>query len=405
MINIGLKTVLIFLLMIIIKKSPKYQNHRMNKNYLILLALPFIFVISAILSYFNLGLKLILLPLLYIFISGSYVLYKTQGSRKLRVLKVILFATIYISLFVMLFWIIGFVKFDYMKNDFAFTSNIFSILGYFSSLLSYFSSVFYSLPYIIRVLILVVIFLMIIKYFEKIFMKTYRTISIYVFSPYFRNKMFKFIIMYLFVIFLFGVLYYITYNINPTSFSSSSELSFYDFFYFSVVTITTLGYGDISPESGLTQTLVIIEVLTNIFFLLVYFQYIISDPKIKKEFNQIEIQDCPKLFHKLYAYMDSDLVNRICNFIFTYSFIILVFGTSFHILCVFDYDSFDPMNKNEELDYLDFVYFSVVTITTLGYGDISPESLIGKFLVSVEVLVSILILLVYLSYVMSKYNK
>jgi len=40
-----------------------------------------------------------------------------------------------------------------------------------------------------------------------------------------------------------------------------------DFFYFSAVTVTTLGYGDIFPNSQLVRVLVMFQVFTGIFFL------------------------------------------------------------------------------------------------------------------------------------------
>ncbi len=46
----------------------------------------------------------------------------------------------------------------------------------------------------------------------------------------------------------------------------TDSLNLYDFFYFSLVTIATLGYGDILPNSPLTKSLVIIEVICGIGF-------------------------------------------------------------------------------------------------------------------------------------------
>ena len=46
----------------------------------------------------------------------------------------------------------------------------------------------------------------------------------------------------------------------------------------------------------------------------------------------------------------------------------------------------------EKIDWLDSFYFTVVTFTTLGYGDISPQTDIGKLFTVVLVLAGIAIL-------------
>ena len=46
----------------------------------------------------------------------------------------------------------------------------------------------------------------------------------------------------------------------------------------------------------------------------------------------------------------------------------------------------------EKIDWLDSFYFTVVTFTTLGYGDISPQTDIGKLFTVVLVLAGVAIL-------------
>lgn len=43
----------------------------------------------------------------------------------------------------------------------------------------------------------------------------------------------------------------------------------------------------------------------------------------------------------------------------------------------------------EDLDWIDSLYFSVVTISTVGYGDISPETVPGKLFTMAYVVVGI----------------
>ena len=57
--------------------------------------------------------------------------------------------------------------------------------------------------------------------------------------------------------------------------------------YFSFVTITTLGYGDHSPQTGIGKVLVCLEVTTGLFLFLVVLQRAISSPNETKPCDRI----------------------------------------------------------------------------------------------------------------------
>ncbi|WP_219079322.1 potassium channel family protein [Vibrio parahaemolyticus] len=50
---------------------------------------------------------------------------------------------------------------------------------------------------------------------------------------------------------------------------------------------------------------------------------------------------------------------------------------------------------------MDSIYFSIVTITTLGYGDILPVHWLSKILVIVEVLMGVMFLAVMIGLIIS----
>ena len=54
-------------------------------------------------------------------------------------------------------------------------------------------------------------------------------------------------------------------------------------------------------------------------------------------------------------------------------------------------------NEAESLSLVDAFYFTCVTITTLGYGDIAPTSQIGRFLIVIQVLVGFVVISLFLS--------
>jgi len=71
----------------------------------------------------------------------------------------------------------------------------------------------------------------------------------------------------------FGIKYYTIYKNNPANFyvltktfNPSIEVNLFDFIYFSFMTITTVGYGDIVPINPVAKILTILEVLIGISF-------------------------------------------------------------------------------------------------------------------------------------------
>jgi len=65
----------------------------------------------------------------------------------------------------------------------------------------------------------------------------------------------------------------------------------------------------------------------------------------------------------------------------------------------------DNAFKNVILNIGDAIYFSGVTITTLGYGDIAPNILLSKFLVVFEVLSGFTLIIVSFTIYVSRAMK
>ena len=97
-------------------------------------------------------------------------------------------------------------------------------------------------------------------------------------NPNLKVQVAYFMGLYFMFILVFALLYHSSYKLDPGSFSHQvTPLRFHDFLYFSVVTITTLGYGEIVPKAGVTKLLTVIEVLGSVLFLLIYLAYIMSN--------------------------------------------------------------------------------------------------------------------------------
>jgi voltage-gated potassium channel Kch len=72
---------------------------------------------------------------------------------------------------------------------------------------------------------------------------------------------------YILVGMIFGILFYTLEALNPGNFSGGAELTYYEIMYFSFVTMSTLGYGDILPITEAARALVIITTLFGQFYM------------------------------------------------------------------------------------------------------------------------------------------
>lgn len=56
----------------------------------------------------------------------------------------------------------------------------------------------------------------------------------------------------------------------------------------------------------------------------------------------------------------------------------------------------------EKFSYLDAYYFSVVTLTTVGYGDLSPQTPAGKIFTTIYILIGVGIITTFISAIARK---
>jgi hypothetical protein len=88
------------------------------------------------------------------------------------------------------------------------------------------------------------------------------------------NAVLKGVAIYIAVTLLFGVLYYVFDSLDFRSASGFNTFRFLDYIYFSAVTFTTIGYGDIVPQAGAGHLLVFIESCCELTFFPVFGGYI-----------------------------------------------------------------------------------------------------------------------------------
>ena len=76
----------------------------------------------------------------------------------------------------------------------------------------------------------------------------------------------------------------------------------------------------------------------------------------------------------------------------------------FMFLLMIDPGSFDIRNFNPEMVSIDMIYFSFTTLTTLGYGDITPVSYTAKMWSITEAMMGVMFLAVMISRVVSLFG-
>ncbi|MCB2226681.1 MAG: hypothetical protein KQH53_08380 [Desulfarculaceae bacterium] len=78
---------------------------------------------------------------------------------------------------------------------------------------------------------------------------------------------------------------------------------------------------------------------------------------------------------------------------FLKAYIDTVFSFSIFQIMLFKFDdnAFNITNKSGSI-FLDFLYYNIVTVATIGYGDIVPVSIAAKLLCILEIFLGILVL-------------
>jgi hypothetical protein len=78
------------------------------------------------------------------------------------------------------------------------------------------------------------------------------------------------------------------------------------------------------------------------------------------------------------------------NLLGTSTIVIIIGGFSYHYL--------------EGWDYIDSFYFSVITLTTIGFGDFAPQTTGGKIFTMIYVLIGLGMILTFIQTVYSHYS-
>lgn len=93
---------------------------------------------------------------------------------------------------------------------------------------------------------------------------------------------------YLLIGLLFAFIYFLVFTLFPNAFSFSDSFNspgmhFYNFVYYSYITLCTVGFGDISPKIPISQSASILEAIVGVLYPTVLIGYLISDFSTKRK--------------------------------------------------------------------------------------------------------------------------
>uniref|UniRef100_A0A7C9EGD8 Potassium channel domain-containing protein n=1 Tax=Opuntia streptacantha TaxID=393608 RepID=A0A7C9EGD8_OPUST len=184
----------------------------------------------------------------------------------------------------------------------------------------------------------------------------------------------------LLVIYLsFGI---IIYWFNRKQFSGIETHPVVDALYFCIVTMCTIGYGDITPNSTATKLFSILFVLVGFGFIDILLSsmvtyvldleenYILSAVKARKDGEQA---------HSVLVDVQKGRMRIRMKVALALGVVVLCIGIGVGVL-----------HYIEQLGWLDSFYLSVMSVTTVGYGDRAFKSLPGRVFASIWLLVSTL---------------
>lgn len=195
--------------------------------------------------FFYMLVSLILLLILYPFFSGA-------GA----------YGTVMLAILVTLIPIAGIYEASYDRRHFA----IVSFLGVLLILSIWMNVVFPGSVFFYIDNVLAVVFYLYVIYIILGYILREKHIT--------SNVLYGAISTYLLIGVMWSSLYNILHNISPGSFLNAT--GFTDFLYYSFVTLTTLGYGDITPVTTHAQSLAILEAISGVIFIAVIIAHLIG---------------------------------------------------------------------------------------------------------------------------------
>jgi hypothetical protein len=82
------------------------------------------------------------------------------------------------------------------------------------------------------------------------------------------------------------------------------------------------------------------------------------------------------------------------GFILAHLIIVLFFAVFYYIIYITQTSAFEYKNAQhnyKQLSFFDFIYFSLITHATVGYGDIVPSNVLSKIITMAHIIIVIIL--------------
>lgn len=175
----------------------------------------------------------------------------------------------------------------------------------------------------------------------------------------------------------------IIYWLNRDNFRATETHPVVDALYFCIVTMCTIGYGDITPDSTATKLFSIMFVLVGFGFIDILLTGMVSYVlDLQENYLLRNVQDVGDQKESARSYIIDVKKGRMrirMKVALALGVVVLCIGIGVGV-----------MHFVERLGWVDSFYLSVMSVTTVGYGDRAFNSLPGRIFASIWLLVSTL---------------
>ncbi|GJN17982.1 hypothetical protein PR202_gb05093 [Eleusine coracana subsp. coracana] len=172
------------------------------------------------------------------------------------------------------------------------------------------------------------------------------------------------------------------YMANVEGFKGKSTFKLVDALYFTIISLCTIGYGDIVPCTNFTKVFTCLFLLIGVRFIDIMLNALLTNVLDKQRAVLLSTMDDNKLNKVFDTYMVDVKRKRSRGKIKVILAIVVVAG-SISVCTII-------VHEVEGLNWIDSFYLSVISVTTVGYGDYSFSTTAGRLTATVCLLVSTL---------------